>query len=82
MPDIHGLLTHSAANATGAKPRETILNASPVNPASFGELSSCYVDRAVCSQPLYAPSISIAGHGSRNRLCRQKPAPSRSRSAV
>jgi hypothetical protein len=56
------------ANATGANTHETILNASNVNSASFGKLYSYYVDGAVYAQPLYAPSISIAGHGSRNVL--------------
>jgi len=56
------------ANSTGANTHETILNASNVNPASFGKLYSYYVDGAVYAQPLYAPSIPIAGHGSRNVL--------------
>jgi outer membrane protein assembly factor BamB len=56
------------ANATGANTHETVLNVSNVNPTGFGKLYSYYVDGAVYAQPLYAPSISIAGHGSRNVL--------------
>ncbi len=56
------------ANATGANTRETILNASNVNPAGFGKLYSYYVDGAVFAQPLYAPSVAIGGRGSHNVL--------------
>src|SRR5580693_2966733 len=69
---LHGqvsvLMNRYDANATAANIHETILKTGNVNPAAFGKLHSYYVDGAVYAQPLYAPSISIAGHGSRNVL--------------
>ena len=54
--------------STSADPAENILDASNVNPASFGKLFSYYVDGAVFAQPLYLPAIPIAGRGARNVL--------------
>lgn len=46
---------------TGGNTHERALNTRNVNPAQFGKLYSYYVDGAVYAQPLYLPSISIAG---------------------
>jgi len=56
------------ANSTGANTHETVLNASNVNPAGFGKLYSYYVDGAIFAQPLYAPAVQVANHGSHNVL--------------
>jgi hypothetical protein len=56
------------AATTGANTHEHVLNTKDVNPAQFGKLYSYYVDGAVYAQPLYLPSISIAG-GTHNVLC-------------
>ena len=49
------------AATTGANTHERILNAANVNAAGFGKLYSYYVDGAVYAQPLYLPSVSVAG---------------------
>jgi len=55
------LMNRYDANSSGANTHETILNTSNVNPAGFGKLYSYYVDGAVFAQPLYAPSVPLAG---------------------
>jgi hypothetical protein len=49
------------ANATGANTHEIVLKTGNVNSAGFGKLYSYYVDGAIFAQPLYAPSVTIAG---------------------
>jgi hypothetical protein len=49
------------AAVTGATTRERELNVKNVNAASFGRLYSYYVDGAAYAQPLYIPSVSVAG---------------------
>ncbi|HEX4808489.1 MAG TPA: hypothetical protein VH325_06145 [Bryobacteraceae bacterium] len=51
---------------TGADSEETTLNASNVNVANFGKLSSLYVDGAVYAQPLYVRSVEVSGKGVHN----------------
>src|SRR5690242_14464538 len=46
---------------TGANLHETILTPFNVNVARFGKLYNYSVDGAVYAQPLYMPSVSIAG---------------------
>ena len=53
---------------TSADSRESTLNASNVNPASFGKLYGYYVDGSVFAQPLYLPAVPIPGRGARNVL--------------
>lgn len=54
------------AGATASDPQETVLTPANVNAASFGRLFSYYVDGAVYAQPLFVPSVAIAGKGTHN----------------
>jgi hypothetical protein len=51
---------------TGADLHETVLKPSNVNTHNFGKLFSRTVDGDVFAQPLYVPSLAIAGKGKRN----------------
>lgn len=51
---------------TGADLHETILKPSNVNARDFGKLFSRTVDGDVFAQPLYVPSLAIAGKGKRD----------------
>src|SRR6202046_5641239 len=51
---------------TGADLHETTLKPSNVNTRDFGKLFSRTVDGDVFAQPLYVPSLAIAGVGKRN----------------
>jgi len=53
---------------TGANLAETILNTSNVNVAQFGKLFSYTVDGSIYAQPLYVPSVPVAGQGTHNVL--------------
>jgi PQQ-like domain len=64
-----GILTNRYDNfGTGANTHETVLNAKNVNAAEFGKLYSYPVDGSVYAQPLYVPSVKIAGRGAHNVL--------------
>jgi hypothetical protein len=63
------VLTRSYDNQrTGANLSETTLNASNVNPNTFGKLFEMQVDDQVYAQPLYASSVAIPNLGTRNVL--------------
>ncbi len=49
------------ANITGFNAHEKILHAKNVNSNSFGKLYSYYIDGAAFAQPLYLPSVLVAG---------------------
>jgi outer membrane protein assembly factor BamB len=51
---------------TAANTRESILTPVNVNASLFGRLFTYYVDGAVYAQPLYVPSVRIAGKGVHN----------------
>ncbi len=61
------VLTAQYDNArTGANVHETILKPSNVNDGEFGRLFSRTVDGDVFAEPLYVPSLAIAGKGKRD----------------
>jgi uncharacterized protein (TIGR03437 family) len=53
---------------TGQNLQETVLTPANVNPASFGKLFVIPADGKVDAQPLYVPSVSFPGKGTRNAL--------------
>jgi hypothetical protein len=65
-PQTTSVLTYQYNNSrSGANITETTLNPSNVNVSTFGKLHSFPVDSLVYGQPLYVPSLQIAG-GVRN----------------
>jgi outer membrane protein assembly factor BamB len=60
------LMNRYDASTTAANTRETILTPANVKSSSFGRLFTYYVDGAVYAQPLYMPSVRIAGKGTHN----------------
>ncbi len=62
VTDLAGVLTyHNDLARDGANTQEYALSSSTVTPATFGKLFACAVDGAVYTQPLWVPSLSIAG---------------------
>ncbi len=62
VTDLAGVTTyHNDVARDGANNQEYLLTTSNVNQASFGKLFSCTVDGAVYAQPLWVPSVNIAG---------------------
>jgi len=62
VTDLPGVLTyHNDVARDGANLQEYALTPSTVNTTTFGKLFSCPVDGAVYTQPLWVPSINIAG---------------------
>jgi hypothetical protein len=55
------LTYHNDDTRQGAFTEETTLNTSNVNSGQFGKLATYAVDGQVYAQPLYLPSVSIAG---------------------
>jgi hypothetical protein len=56
------------SSRTGANLGETSLNTSNVNINQFGKLYSYTVDGSIQAQPLYVPSVAVAGQGTHNVL--------------
>lgn len=54
------------ANVSGATLSETTLNASNVNPKSFGLVFTLPLDGNVLAQPLYVPNVAVSGQGTHN----------------
>jgi hypothetical protein len=62
VTDLPGVFTyHNDGARDGANTQEYALTASTVNTGTFGKLSSCPVDGAVYTQPLWVPGLSIGG---------------------
>ena len=57
---------HGDLARTGANLGETLLTPANVNVSTFGKLFSFPVDGPIFAQPLYVPSVSIAGQGTHN----------------
>jgi hypothetical protein len=55
------LMQHNDLGRTGSNPSEPTLNTSNVNVSKFGKLFSRAVDGQIYAQPLYVPSVTIAG---------------------
>jgi hypothetical protein len=55
------LSAHYDAFLSGANTQETVLTPANVNPTNFGRLFNYAVDGYVYVQPLYVPSLAIAG---------------------
>src|SRR5580765_6613895 len=53
---------------TGENLAETILTPANVNPLRFGKIFSRAVDGQLYAQPLYLPSVAIAGKGVHNTV--------------
>ena len=61
-PVFHGVLTYHNDNMrTGHNPSETTLTVKNVNSTAFGKLFVISTDGRVDAEPLYVPSVSIAG---------------------
>jgi hypothetical protein len=61
-PGVVSVLTyHNDLSRSGLNSNETILTTGNVNATQFGKLASFQVDGEVYAQPLYVPSLSIAG---------------------
>ncbi len=59
---LAGVFTfHNDISRSGWNPQEGALTPTTVTTATFGKLFSCPVDGAVYGQPLWVPSLSIAG---------------------
>ncbi len=62
VTDLAGVFTHhNDLSRDGANTQEYGLTPASVNTSTFGKLFSCPVDGAVYTQPLWVPSLSIAG---------------------
>jgi len=62
VTDLQGVYTyHNDAARDGANAQEYALNPSNVNTNSFGKLTSCAVDGAIYTQPLWIPQVTIGG---------------------
>ena len=55
------LMQHNDSSRTGSNLSETTLNTSNVNVNQFGKLFTRSVDGQIYAQPLYVPSVTIAG---------------------
>jgi len=60
------LMSRYDIGTTAANPKENVLTSGNVNATTFGRLFTYYVDGAVYAQPLYVPSVRIAGKGTHN----------------
>jgi len=60
------LTQHNDISRTGNDYRETVLNTTNVNPATFGKLFTRAVDGQMYPQPLYVPNLPIPHVGVRN----------------
>jgi hypothetical protein len=68
-PAFKGVLTYHNDNMrTGRNSSETLLTLKNVNSTTFGTLFVIPTDGRVDAQPLYAPTVSIAGNGTHNVL--------------
>src|SRR5450631_4929709 len=66
-PAFKGVLTYHNDNMrTGRNSSETLLTLKNVNSTTFGKLFVIPTDGRVDAQPLYAPTVSIAGNGMHN----------------
>jgi hypothetical protein len=62
VTDLAGVYTyHNDIARDGANTQEYALTPSNVNTATFGKLTSCAVDGAIYTQPLWVPQLSIGG---------------------
>ena len=59
---------HYDNSRTGLDLNETTLTTSNVNAQNFGKLASFPVDGQIYAQPLYIPSVAVAGKGTHNVL--------------
>lgn len=67
VTDFPGTLTWRNDNSrSGVNSKELVLAPSTVNFSSFGKLFSCPIDGYAYAQPLYVPSLTIAGLGTHN----------------
>src|SRR4051812_10724735 len=61
-PGVVSVLTyHNDLARTGLNSNETVLTTANVNSGQFGKRASFQVDGQVYGQPLYVPSLNIAG---------------------
>ncbi|HKV62852.1 MAG TPA: hypothetical protein VJO16_13115 [Candidatus Acidoferrum sp.] len=62
VTDLSGVLTyHNNVSRDGTNTREFALTAANVNKSTFGKLFSCQADGAIYAQPLWIPSLPVAG---------------------
>jgi hypothetical protein len=62
VTDLAGVFTHhNDLSRDGVNSQEYALTPQTVNTTTFGKLFSCPVDGAIYTQPLWVPSLSIAG---------------------
>src|SRR5262250_145103 len=52
---------HNDALLSGSNTHETVLTPANVNPTNFGNLVNYAIDGYTYAQPLYVPSLAIAG---------------------